>query len=55
MASSDRPTFTLTFRAEPGIDAIKAVRALLKSALRRYGMRCLSAVAYIETTEGSSQ
>jgi hypothetical protein len=52
--TSDRPLFTLTFRPEPGVDAIKALRAALKELLRRHGLRCVSAVAHI-ATEGSSQ
>jgi hypothetical protein len=34
-----RPAFTATFVAEPGVDGIKSFRALLKSALRRFGLR----------------
>jgi hypothetical protein len=30
------------FRAEPGVDGIKALRAFLKTALRRYGLRAVS-------------
>jgi len=37
----DRPTFVLEFRAEPGIDAIKSLRALLKFAGRRLGLRAI--------------
>jgi hypothetical protein len=36
------PTFVVTFQAVPGVDAIKALRFMLKSALRRYGLRCIS-------------
>jgi hypothetical protein len=40
-----RPTFTLTLRAEPGVDdPIRALRAVVKAALRRHGLRCISAV-----------
>jgi hypothetical protein len=35
-------TFVLRLRAEPGVDAIRALRALLKVALRRHGLRCTS-------------
>jgi len=38
-----RPTYALTLRAEPGVDAVRALRAVLKNMLRRYGLRCLSA------------
>jgi len=34
-------TFSVTFVAEPGVDGIKAFRALLKSALRRFGLRAI--------------
>jgi hypothetical protein len=36
-------TFSVTFVAEPGVDGIKAFRALLKSALRRFGLRAIDA------------
>jgi hypothetical protein len=39
----DRPTFTVRLRAEPGVDPIRAMRALLKAALRRFGLRAISA------------
>jgi hypothetical protein len=42
-AAKDRPVFTLELRPEPGVDPVLALRALLKAALRRYGMRCTSA------------
>jgi len=42
--AKSRPTFTLILRAERGVDAIRALRALLKVTLRRYGLKCLSAV-----------
>jgi hypothetical protein len=34
-----RPAFSVTFVAMPGVDGIKSFRALLKVALRRYGLR----------------
>jgi len=36
-----RPAFTVTFVAMPGVDGIKSFRALLKSALRRFGLRAV--------------
>jgi hypothetical protein len=39
--AKERPTFVLEFRAEPGIDAIKSLRALLKFAGRRLGLRAI--------------
>jgi hypothetical protein len=41
--SCGRPTYALRLRAEPGVDAVRALRAALKNMLRRYGLRCLSA------------
>jgi len=38
----DQPTFIVTLRARPGVNAIHALRALLKTALRRFGFQCLS-------------
>jgi hypothetical protein len=37
------PTYALELRAEPGVNAIHALRAVLKNMLRRYGLRCISA------------
>ena len=42
MRNVDRPTYTIIFRPEPKVDAIKALRSLLKNALRRHGLRCVS-------------
>jgi hypothetical protein len=36
-----RRAFVLTLRAEPDVDGIKALRALLKTALRRFGLRAV--------------
>jgi hypothetical protein len=39
-----RPTYLLVLRAEKGVlDPVRALRALLKTALRRFGLRCISA------------
>jgi hypothetical protein len=42
-SSSGRPVFLLKFRAEPRVDGVRALRALLKTSLRRFGLRCISA------------
>jgi len=43
-AANDRPTFILEFRPEPEcVDAIRALRALLKVAKRRLKLQCISA------------
>jgi hypothetical protein len=39
---TDRPTFVLYLRPEKGIDGVRALRALLKFALRKFGLRALS-------------
>jgi hypothetical protein len=38
---SERPTFQVTFRPEPNVDGIRALRQLLKAALRRFGLRAI--------------
>jgi hypothetical protein len=35
--------FVVTLRAAPGIDAVRGLRAVLKFALRRHNLRCVSA------------
>lgn len=37
-----RPTYVLTLQAAPGYDDIRSLRALLRIAGRRYGLRALS-------------
>jgi len=37
----ERPVFALRVRAEPGVDAIRSLRAWLKRGLRSYGLRCV--------------
>lgn len=42
--STDRPTFTVTLRAELGADhnsVLRSMRRFLKAALRSYGLRCI--------------
>jgi hypothetical protein len=36
-----RPTVALLVRAEPGVDAIRSLRAWLKIGLRTFGLRCV--------------
>jgi hypothetical protein len=38
---NERITYLLTIRAEPGVDAVRSLRALLKAMLRTYGLRCV--------------
>jgi len=38
----DRPVFAVRFRPEKNIDGERALRALLKSALQKYGLRVVS-------------
>jgi hypothetical protein len=40
-AAEQRPTFTLKIEGPPSVIGIRALRALLKILLRRYGFRCL--------------
>ena len=37
-----RPVFVIRLRAEPDVEAIRALRAFLKVALRRFGLRAVS-------------
>jgi hypothetical protein len=39
-----RPEFVLTLRPEPRTDPLRALRSLLKVALRSYGLRCTGIV-----------
>jgi hypothetical protein len=48
MASSG---YALQLRPMPGVDGIKALRALLKNALRAYGLRCISVCEAPSTEE----
>jgi hypothetical protein len=41
--AAERPVFTIRLRPEPGVDGVKALRAVLKSLLHRHGLRCLEA------------
>jgi hypothetical protein len=38
---TDQPLFVLVIRAEPGVDPMLSLRALLKVMLRGFGLRCL--------------
>jgi hypothetical protein len=42
-APADQRIFMLTLIGRPGDDPIHGIRALLKLALRRYGLRCVNA------------
>jgi len=41
-AANKRPVFVIRVRAEPEVDAVRALRAFLKIALRRFGLRAVS-------------
>jgi hypothetical protein len=41
-AKQGRPVYTIRLRPEPGVDGIRALRALLKRALRAHRLRCIS-------------
>jgi hypothetical protein len=52
--ANQRTEFVIVLRAERGVDdeqAIRALRQILKSALRLHGMRCLSAEPRTEEAE----
>jgi hypothetical protein len=39
---SPRSSFTVTLRPEVGVDGLRALRRLLKVALRSFGLRCVA-------------
>jgi hypothetical protein len=41
----ERPVFVIRLRPEKGVDGHRALRAVLKVLLRRFGLRAVSAVA----------
>jgi hypothetical protein len=51
---ADRPTFVLRLRPEPGVDPIRSLRGLLKVALRRFRLRCLSCDEEFPAKRGST-
>jgi hypothetical protein len=40
---SSQPIYLIHLQARPGTDSIRALRALLKAAGRRFGLRCIEA------------
>ena len=47
-------TFTVTFRGAAGGAGVRALRALLKAALRRYGLRAIHCEESRRTDDGGS-
>jgi hypothetical protein len=41
--AKERPVFVVKLRPEPHVDGVRALRALLKTSLRRFGLRCVAA------------
>jgi hypothetical protein len=41
-AAPDRPVYVLRVRARPGVDAVAALRQVLRRLLRGYGLICIS-------------
>jgi hypothetical protein len=41
--AAERAHFVIVLRPEPGVDGIRALRRFLKTALRRFRLRCISA------------
>ena len=39
--AAPRRVFVLCLVAKPGTDPVRALRGLLKTALRRFGLRCI--------------
>jgi hypothetical protein len=50
-STPERPTFVIRLRPEKGVDPVRALRALLKVALRRFGLRAVSVDARLEDDE----
>jgi hypothetical protein len=50
---SDRPTYTITLRAEPCVNGVRALRGVLKVALRQFGLRAISII--IEESKANQQ
>jgi hypothetical protein len=48
VTTSDRPTFVIRLRPEPGVDPVHALRHALKRLLRDYGMRAIAIDARLE-------
>jgi hypothetical protein len=42
MELDNRPTYVLTLRPEKGIDGLRSTKALLKFALRKFGLRVVA-------------
>jgi hypothetical protein len=40
--TGERPVYRLLLKPEPRVDGVRALRALLKLALQRLGLRCIS-------------
>jgi hypothetical protein len=47
----DRPRFVLVLEGEPGQHTLHALRALLKTLLRRLGLRCVAVRQVKKETE----
>ena len=39
----ERPLFVVTLQPQPGVDGVHALRGALKTALRRFGLKAVSA------------
>jgi hypothetical protein len=44
-SKTERPTFVIVLRPEPGIDGVRALRAALKTLLRSHGLRAVRIAA----------
>lgn len=52
--NSDRQVFVIRLRTAPNRDAIHELKALLKIALRRHGLRCLSVTEEVVERKGAA-
>jgi hypothetical protein len=54
-AARKQSTFTVVLRAEPGVNPVLALRAALKLALRKFGLRCVSAIEETDNARSNNQ
>jgi hypothetical protein len=55
VTTANRPTFAIVLRPEPYcLDPIRALRAVLKRALRDHGLRCIGVAERLSVTSASS-
>jgi hypothetical protein len=50
-----RPQFVVTLQPEPGVDPIRALRWVLKSALRKHGLKCVDLARHEGPTQSKEE